>query len=55
MKKRIISLLLAVVLFAAAFPVLSVSAADTNKKLVALTFDDGPGAYTESLLNGFKA
>ena len=30
------------------------ASADENAKLIALTFDDGPGAYTEELLDGLK-
>lgn len=30
------------------------ASADESSKLIALTFDDGPGAYTEELLDGLK-
>ena len=30
------------------------TSAASEKKLIALTFDDGPGAYTEQLLDGLK-
>ena len=34
--------------------VLNVAADDKDPKLVALTFDDGPGKYTEKLLDGLR-
>ncbi len=46
--KRILAFCLLIVLVMSLLP--PVSAADS--KLVALTFDDGPGPYTEKLLNG---
>lgn len=52
--KRIFSLLLALVMvlgLAALFPP---AQAKTGGKLVALTFDDGPGPYTSRLLDGLK-
>lgn len=50
MKRRILAILLTALLLAGVLP--TASAAQT--KLVALTFDDGPGYYTERLLDGLK-
>lgn len=50
MKKRIISLLLALVLAFGMFPLPS-RAASSQKKLAAITFDDGPSKYTDGLLD----
>ena len=48
--KRIVSILLMIVLLFTMVPVASAS----QSKLVALTFDDGPGVYTERLLDGLE-
>lgn len=52
--KRIISLFLATVLLVGAVWT-APSAKAAGKKLIAITYDDGPGPYTESLLDGLKA
>jgi len=49
MKHRTISFLLALLLV---FSLVSTVSAESGSKLVALTFDDGPGPYTERLLDG---
>lgn len=51
MKKRLLAVILLIALLAASLPV--ASAAQT--KLAALTFDDGPGPYTQRLLDGLTA
>lgn len=52
--RRIIALLLtAVLLMGTAWPAPTASAA--GKKLIAITYDDGPGPYTDRLLDGLKA
>ena len=51
--KRILVLLLAVALLATL--AVSPAQAASGNKLVALTFDDGPGPYTGRLLDGLKA
>ena len=48
--KRIVSILLMIVLLFTMVPMASAS----QSKLVALTFDDGPGVYTERLLDGLE-
>ena len=53
-RKRILSLLLTLVLFAGLCPPLAARAV-TGGKLIAVTFDDGPSAYTDRLLDGLKA
>ncbi len=53
MSKRILCLLLAMLLLCTLVPAPTVAAAGT--KLVALTFDDGPGPDTNRLLDGLKA
>ena len=56
MKKRILPFLLA---FALLVPFLGVQTAEpaeaVTSKLIAITFDDGPGPYTQTLLNGLKS
>lgn len=52
MKKKLMSLLLALVLVAALLPAMPSSAA--GEKLIAVTFDDGPSQYTSTLLDGLK-
>lgn len=52
--KRIISVVLAAVLLIGAVWTAPAAKA-ANKKLIAITYDDGPGPYTESLLDGLKA
>ena len=51
MRKRIVAFLMAVVSVCA---LLTSFAGASGKKLIALTFDDGPGRYTEGLLDGLK-
>lgn len=53
--KRILSLILAVVWMAGLVLAVSPAPAASGEKLVALTFDDGPGPYTDRLLDGLKA
>lgn len=56
--KRIVSLCLAVALLATALcivPGTQLRAEAAGKKLIAFTFDDGPGPYTDRLLDGLKA
>ena len=48
MKKRLLAIFLTVMILLPCFTVVSAS----QPKLVALTFDDGPGPYTQSLLDG---
>lgn len=48
--RRVLSILLAVVIIVSILPVASAD----QPKLVALTFDDGPGPYTAKLLDGLK-
>jgi len=50
MVKRLVAIVLVLLFVLSAVPVSSASQA----KLVALTFDDGPGPYTERLLNGLS-
>lgn len=55
--KRLSSFFLAVAVFVTVFcaaPGAMPKAEAAGKKLIALTFDDGPGPYTERLLNGLK-
>ena len=52
--KRAISLLLALVLMAG-LVCTAPKAEAADKKLIAITYDDGPGPYTEALLDGLKA
>jgi len=52
MKKKLLSLLLALVMVAALLPTVTSKAA--GEKLIAVTFDDGPGQYTSTLLDGLK-
>ena len=52
MKKKLLSLLLAVLLFSTLLPTLPAHAA--GEKLIAVTFDDGPSQYTSTLLDGLK-
>ena len=54
MKKRILSLLLALVLTVGVLPFAAGHAQAAGSKLIALTFDDGPGPYTARLLDGLK-
>ncbi len=55
--KKIAAFVLALALAAGALstPAVSIGARAAGKKLVALTFDDGPGPYTSRLLDGLKA
>ena len=56
MKKRIPALLLAAALLLSLCPAaLAVSDTDCGAKLLAITFDDGPGQYTGLLLDGLAA
>ena len=52
MKKKLLSLLLALVMIAALLPTFTSKAA--GEKLIAVTFDDGPSQYTSTLLDGLK-
>ena len=52
MKKKLLSLLLALVMVAALLPTVTSKAA--GEKLIAVTFDDGPSQYTSTLLDGLK-
>ena len=49
-KRRILCAVLALLLFVTSVPVMRAEAA-SGSKLIALTFDDGPSAYTSSLLD----
>ncbi len=53
--KRILSLFLAAVLLLCSFAMIPSVQATENRKLIAITFDDGPCAYTERLLDGLQA
>ena len=60
MKKRLTALLLMLALFVSCLPLAAAAeeapvAASANTKLIAFTFDDGPSAYTATLLDGLKA
>lgn len=60
MKKRLSALLLALALLVPCLPLAAAAdgtpvAASTDAKLIAFTFDDGPSAYTPTLLDGLKA
>ncbi len=52
MRKKLLSLLLALVMVAALLPTVTSRAA--GEKLIAVTFDDGPSQYTSTLLDGLK-
>lgn len=51
--KRLFPIFLVIVLLFSLIP--AVYADEAEPKLIALTFDDGPSAYTEELLDGLKA
>lgn len=51
--KRFLALLMCLIIFISVFP-FTVSAKE-GPKLLAITFDDGPGKYTDELLDGLKA
>ncbi len=53
--KRLLSFLLAFSLLFGAFELCGHAQSPNAAKLVAITFDDGPSAYTASLLNGLRA
>lgn len=60
MKKRLTALLLMLVLLVSCLPLAAAAAetpvaTSTGTKLIAFTFDDGPSAYTSTLLDGLKA
>ena len=60
MKKRLTALLLMLALLVPCLPLAAAAeetpvAANTGAKLIAFTFDDGPSAYTATLLDGLKA
>ena len=55
MKKKILSLLLSLALILPFIGGLSVPAQAAGNKLIAITFDDGPGNYTSSLLDGLAS
>ena len=50
--KRIVAVVLAAVLLISLLPV--TASAASGEKLIAVTFDDGPGAYTSRLLDGLR-
>ncbi len=50
--KKIVAVVLAAVLFISLLPV--TASAASGDKLIAVTFDDGPGAYTSRLLDGLR-
>lgn len=54
--KRILSCLLVLVLLVTMLPVGALAAAlnSTGGKLIAITFDDGPGQYTDKLIDGLN-
>ncbi len=52
--KRVISLLLAALMLTGVITAPPAAKA-AGKKLIAITYDDGPGPYTDSLLDGLKA
>ncbi len=54
MKKRILSLALSLALLAGILLPMTTRAEAAGSKLIALTFDDGPGPYTARLLDGLK-
>lgn len=55
MKKRVTSILLSICLVAGmVFGLPGVMASAKGDKLIAITFDDGPGPYTAGLLDGLK-
>ncbi len=51
--KRIVAVILAAVLLISLLP--ATASAATGEKLIAVTFDDGPGAYTSRLLDGLRS
>lgn len=53
--KRIVPLLLTAVLLLSLFAIPQPARAAQDQKLVAITFDDGPGSHTARLLDGLKA
>ncbi len=54
--QKVIAVLMCCVLAVGLIPVMAAPATQaTSGKLVAITFDDGPGAYTEQLLDGLAA
>ncbi len=52
--KRILSLVLMAILLLSGFSLVPPARAAERQKLLAITFDDGPGGYTEWLLDGLK-
>ena len=55
MKKTILSIMLSLALILPFIGGLSVPANAAGNKLIAITFDDGPGNYTSSLLDGLSS
>ena len=55
MKKTILSIMLSLALILPFIGGLSVPAQAAGNKLIAITFDDGPGNYTSSLLDGLSS
>lgn len=53
--KKLVSLILAVFMVVGGLSVTAPKAEAAQKRLVAITFDDGPGPYTDRLLDGLKA
>lgn len=54
-KKLIPALLISALLLSFCAPVLAADSTDCGAKLLAITFDDGPGPYTATLLDGLAA
>ena len=61
MKRKIMAVVMAIIMFLTIFPIVAASDNATldvkaaGNKLIAITFDDGPSAYTGQLLDGLKA
>ena len=53
--RRVAALFLCILLTLSAIPAIPARAAENGKKLIAITFDDGPSANTPTLLDGLEA
>ena len=53
--RRMAALFLCILLTLSAIPAIPARAAENGKKLIAITFDDGPSANTPTLLDGLEA